>query len=114
MIEHKHAFSFGATGHEEETWDFIDSPSGLTHTFVVVAGATSNNVTYTLRLRDAQGNILFTKAAIADDGTTVLGPDSTENHQWPLINGGSIGIDPSGDAGALHPDVTVFVYAVKM
>ena len=113
MIEHKAVFSFGATGHVEQTSVFADLPSGLTHTFVIKAGVTTNNVTYTLNLRDAAGNILFTKAAIADDGTTILGPSTAENHEWPFINGGSIGIDPNGDAGALHPDVTVYVYAVK-
>jgi len=114
MIEHKAVFSFGATGHAESKSVFTDLPSGLTHTFVVVAGETTNNVTYTLRLRDAAGNILFAKSGIADDGTTILGPSTTEGHEWPFINGGSIGIDPDGDAGALHPDVTVYVYAVKM
>jgi len=114
MIEHKAVFSFGATGHAEQTSIFAESVSGLTHTFVIVAGETTNNVTYTLNLRDEHGNILFPKAGIADDGTTVLGPSTTECHEWPFINGGSIGIDPSGDAGALHPDVTVYVYAIKI
>jgi hypothetical protein len=114
MIEHKKVFSFGTTGYVEQTSKFTDLPDGLTHTFVIVAGATSNNVTYTLRLRDYAGNVLFTKASIADGGTTILGPSSTENHEWPFTNGGSIGIEPSGDAGATHPDVTVQVYAVKL
>jgi len=114
MIEHKAVFSYGTTLHAEQLSVFTDLPSGLTHTLVVVAGITTNGVTYTLRLRDAAGNILFSKASIADSSTTVLGPSSSENHEWPFINGGSIGIDPSGDAGALHPDVTVYVYAVKM
>lgn len=114
MIEHRAVFSFGATGHVEQTSKFVDLPSGLTHTFVVVAGETTANVTYTLRLRDAAGNILFTKTSIADDGTTILGPSTSENHEWPFVNGGSIGVDPSDDAGALHPDVTVYVYAVKI
>lgn len=114
MIEHKAIFVIGASGHEEQVSVFTDLPSGLTHTFVVVAGANTNDSTYTLNLRDAAGNILFTKAAIADEGTTILGPSTVENHEWPFINGGSIGIENSGDLGALHPDVTVYVYAVKM
>ena len=112
MIEHKAVFSFGTTGFVEQISKFLDLPCGLTHTFIVVAGETTNNVTYTLKLRDAAGNLLFSKATIADNGTTVLGPSSTENHQWPFINGGSIAILPSGDAGTLHPDVIVYVYAV--
>jgi len=114
MIEHKATFSWGTTGHTEQTSIFTELPSGLTHTFIVVAGATTNNVTYTMTLRNSHGVSIFSKASIADDGTTVLGPSSTENHQWPFMPGGSIGIDPNGDAGALHPDVTVYVYAVKM
>jgi hypothetical protein len=113
MIEHKATFTWGATGHAEQTSTFTGVPNGLTHTFVVVAGATDNNVTFTLTLRNSHGVSLFSKASIADDGTTVLGPSTTENHEWPFIEGGSIGIDPSGDAGASGAQVTVYVYAVK-
>ena|SRR3990170_551837 len=114
MIEHKASFSWGVTEDDEQTSIFTGLPEGLTHSFIVVAGATTNNVTFTIRLRNSHGVTLFERAAIADGGTTLLGPDSTESHEWPFMNGGSIGIEPSGDPGASGAEVTVYVYAVKM
>jgi len=114
MIEHKASFAWGVVGNDEQTSIFTGLPEGLTQSFIVVAGATTNNATFTIRLRNSHGVVLFERDAIADDDTTLLGPDSTEGHEWPFMNGGSIGIEPSGDAGASGAEVTVYVYAVKM
>ena len=114
MIEHRASFTWDETEHEEQISVFTGLPQGLTHTFAVVAGATDNNVTFTLKLRNSHEVTIFSKASIADDGTTILGPSAAENHEWPFMEGGSIGIDPSGDPGASGAEVTVYVYAVKM
>ena len=75
---------------------------------VNVAENTTNNVTFTIAAVSSISGTLYTLAAIADNGTTVLKlqPAATDIGQWSANGEVVFTITPSGDPGATGATVT--------
>ena len=75
--------------------------------YVVAINDNTNNVTATLEIRDTDGAILYTKAAIAEDAKTVLSAIDV------LVAGDiTIGITPSGAPGVSTLTADIIFYTV--
>lgn len=99
-------FSWGASGHAEVLHTILSppSPTGKTHTFVYVVSNATNAITVTFNFYDNHGALLYQKTAIAKNATTI------DKQEYVFMEGGKLGIDPSGDAGAGGITVSVYVY----
>ena len=79
-------------------------PYGLTQTLVYVVNDDANAATATFKLYDKHNNLLYTKGAIAHNATTV------DQQQYPMMNGGKIGITPSADPGEGGLILGLYIY----
>jgi hypothetical protein len=79
---------------------------------VDVAENTSNNVTFTVAVTTPDGGSLFSVAAIADNGSTILKAtsDATDFDAFLAAETVTVTVTPSGDPGATGATVNVGFY----
>lgn len=106
---------------EEETWAAAVS-TAATQTFPLIgkctqiefdcAENTTNNITFTLEVATADGGVLFTKASLADNGSTILKAtsDATDFDAFLAAETVTVTLTPSGAPGATGATVNVGFY----
>lgn len=86
--------------------------NGICEQIEVVVSNATNGITFTVALASAQAGALFSKAAIAENATTVLKAtsDSTDFDAFLACGTLTWTITPSGDPGASGVTVDVYIY----
>ena len=102
-------FSKGETDAETET---IVLNGKCSQVEVEVSADTSNNITFTVAVTTSDGGTLFSKAAIADNGSTILKAtsDATDFDAFLAAEKVTVTITPSGDSGDTGATVYVGFY----
>ncbi len=79
---------------------------------VDIAENTTNNITVTVTVTTPDGGVLFTKAAIADNGSTILKAtsDATDFDAFLAAETVTVTVTPSGAPGASGATVNVGFY----
>jgi hypothetical protein len=103
-------FTFGATG--TTTTDYICAESGFAEIAIVKVPNFTNAITVTISVKDTDGNVLWTKAAIAKNGSVKFGADieTAKTGCIPIGDGYKISCVLSGVAGGTGGIVHAFFY----
>lgn len=94
----------GGTTEVQEYISGLFGGKGITVELVYETNNTTNNITFTFYLYDSHGNKLYTKASIAENTFTA------DKQDYPIMDGGRIGVLPSGDPGASTGILTAHIF----
>lgn len=82
------------------------------HAIKVKAPDFTNAITLTINVYDSNGDLLFTKAAIAENAVTMVYPQVVESKPCPLVRKARVNITLSGAAGGSGGTVLIAIFPV--
>jgi len=101
-----------ASGESAALAPTLQNVNGKCEQVIVVVSNATNGITFTVAITDSDSGSLFSKAAIAENGTTVLKATSDATDFDAFLADGTLTatITPSGDPGASGVTVDVILF----
>jgi len=105
MLRISHTHTITATSFAANTFRLHND--GILFFGQLVAANCANGITFTVTIKDEDGNILFNEAALAENNNTTFFAAPKTDDYAPVVARGSVTITPSGDPGGAGTEYAI-------